>query len=57
MATSLSNLVNNHSKEIQKIKCTNCNNYFLEYTNCKDGLIEFKYLFCDKNFKKNLMKS
>ena len=57
MASSLSNLVNNLAKEIHKIKCKyepddkkckaceikykDCE-CFLEYTNFKDNLIEYK---------------
>ena len=58
MASSLSNLVNNCSKGIHKIKykyghnnkkCKTCGiiykvcNCFLEYTNFKDDLTEYKY--------------
>ena len=58
MASSLSNLVNNCSKGIHKIKykyghnnkkCETCGiiykvcNCFLEYTNFKDDLTEYKY--------------
>ena len=63
MASSLSNLVNNLSEGIHKIKCKyghddkkceTCRieyNYchcFLEYTNFKDDLIEYKCLCCKK---------
>ena len=58
MASPLSNLVNNLFEGIYKIKCKyrhndkrceTCQikykycNYFLEYTNFKDDLIEYKY--------------
>ena len=66
MASSLSNLVNNLSAGIHKIKCKNghddnkCELYgikykycdcFLEYTNFKDDLIEYKCLCCSKNYQ------
>ena len=66
MAGLLSNLVNNLSEGIHKIKCKfghddkTCEicgikyNYcdcFLEYTNFKDDLIEYKYLCCSKNYE------
>ena len=64
MASSLSNLVNNLSDAIHWIKCKyghddkKCEickieykycNWFLEYTNFKDDLIEYKCLCCNKN--------
>ena len=61
MASPLSNLVNNLSEEIHKIKCKhkhddkkcescgtkykNCD-YLLEYLNFKDDLLEYKCLCC-----------
>ena len=66
MASSLSNLVNNFSEEIHKIKCKygrndkkceTCSikyNYcdcFLEYTNFKNNLIKYKCLFCNKHYQ------
>ena len=64
MASSLSNLVNSLSEGIHRIKCklghddkkfeTRGIKYkycdcFLEYTNFKDDLIEYKCLVCNKN--------
>ena len=64
MVSSLSNLVNNLSKGINRIKCklrhddekrkTYTSKYkycdcFLDYRNFKDDLIEYKSLFCNKN--------
>ena len=64
MANSLSNLVNNLSEGLYRIKCKlghddkKCKTCeikykycecFLEYTNFKDGLIEYKCLVCNKN--------
>ena len=67
MASSLLNLVNNIPEGIHKIKCkyghsdkkcetsgtkyTDCN-CFLEYTNFKDDLIEYKCLCFNENDKK-----
>ena len=65
MVSSLSNVVNNLSEGIHKIKwkyghndkkCQTCRikykqcNFFLEYTNFKDNLIEYKCLCCNKNY-------
>ena len=52
MASSLSNLVDNHAKGIHKIKCQDCN-CFLEYEIVKENLIKYKCLSCNK---KNLNK-
>ena len=64
MARSLPNLVNNLSEGIHRIKCKFVHEYkkcktcrikykdydcFLEYTNFKDDLIEYKCLVCNKN--------
>ena len=69
MASSLSNLVNNPSEGIHKIKCTyehndkkceTCRvrykycNCFLEYINFKDDLIEYKCLCCNKNYQQKI---
>ena len=66
MASSLSNLVKYLSEGILKIKCTYRHNdkkcetcgttyevcdCFLEYTNIKDDLIEYKCLCCNKNYQ------
>ena len=66
-ASSLSNLVYNLAKGIHKLKCKNehdnkkcemCGKRykdcvcFLEYTNLKDDLIEYKCLCCNKNYEK-----
>ena len=65
MACSLSNLANNLPEGIQKIKCKYGHDdkksetcrikykycaCFLEYTNFKDNLIEYKCLCCNKNY-------
>ena len=66
MASSLSNLVNNLSKGIHRIKCKFEQNYktcetwgirykycncFPEYTNFKGDIIEYKCLCCNKNYE------
>ena len=63
MASSLSNLANNLSKGIHRIKCKfrhddkkrgiKCKycDCFLEYTNFKDELIEYKCLRCNQNYQ------
>ena len=66
MASSLSNLIKNLSEGIHRIKCKyrhddkkceTCRitykycDCFLEYTNFKDDLIEYKCLCCNKNYQ------
>ena len=66
MASSLFNLVNNISEGIHRIKCKyghddkkcqNCGikykycDCFLEYTNFKDDLMQYKCLRCNKNYQ------
>ena len=41
IATILSNLVDNLTEEIHKIKCKDCY-YFLEYESVKDNLIKYR---------------
>ena len=68
LARSLSNLVNNLSEGIHKIKCKfghddkkceTCRikykycDSFLEYINFKDDLIKYKCLFCNNNYQQN----
>ena len=68
MASSVSNLVNNLSEGIHRIKCKcgpddkkykTCRikyNYcdcFLEYANFEDDLIEYNFLCCYKNYQYN----
>ena len=48
-ATSLSNLVDNLTKRIHKIKCKECN-YFFEYERVNNDFIENKCLSCDKDY-------
>ena len=49
METSLSNLSDNLTKEIHKIKCKNCAS-FLEYENVKYNLIKYKQLSSKKDY-------
>ena len=62
MASSLSNLINNLSEEINRIKCKygqhdkKCETCgikykFFEYINFKDDLIEYKCLYCNNNYQ------
>ena len=53
MANSLSNLVNNLTERIQKIKCKDCD-CFLEYECVKNILIKYKCLSCNKDFLNKL---
>ena len=70
MASSLSNLVNNLSERILKIKFKNGHNdkncealgikycvCFLEQTNFVDDLIEYKSLRCNKSYQKKFDKN
>ena len=49
MATSLSNLVDNLTEGINKIKCEDCD-CFLEYESTKDSSIKFKCAYCIKDY-------
>ena len=49
MATSLSNVVDDLTIQIHKIKCNDCD-YFLEYENVKENSIKYKWLSCNKNY-------
>ena len=49
MATSLSNLVDNLTEGIHKIKCKDCD-CFLKYESIKDNLIKYKRLSCNKDY-------
>ena len=71
MASSLSNLVNILSEGTHRIKCKfghddekcetcrikyKCCDCFLEYTNFKVDLIEYKCLFCNRNYQHKIDK-
>ena len=49
MATSLSNLVDNLTEGIDKIKCKYCD-CFLEFESVKGNLINYKSLSCNKDY-------
>ena len=51
IASSLSNLVDNLTEEISKVKCKDC---FLEYESVKDNLIKYKCLFCNKDYSNKI---
>ena len=55
MATSLSNLVDNLTEGIHKIKCKDCD-CFLEYQseNSKDNSIKHKFLSCNKGYSNKI---
>ena len=53
MATSLSNLVDDLTERIYKVKCKDCD-YFLEYESVKDDLIKCKCLSCNKDFSNKI---
>ena len=55
MATSLSNLVDNLTEGIHKIKCKDCD-CFLEYEIVKDSLIKNKCLSCYKDYSNKIYK-
>ena len=72
MASFLSNLVNNLSEVISRVKCKYGHDYkkcqtcgikckycdcFLEYTHFKDDLIEYKCLCCKKNYQQKFDKN
>ena len=72
MASSLSYPVNNLSEEIHRIKCKDehddkkceaCRikykhcDCFLEYTNFKDNLIEYTFLYCNKCYQRKFDKT
>ena len=53
MASSLSNLVDNLTEGILKIKCKDCH-CFLEYESVKDNLMKYKRLSCNKNYSNKI---
>ena len=55
MATSLSNLADNLTEGIHKIKCKDCD-CFLEYKRVKNNLIKYKCLSCNKNYSNKELK-
>ena len=55
MASSLSNLVDNLTEGIHKIKCKDCD-CFLEYESVKDNFIKYKCLSCNRNYSNKIDK-
>ena len=53
MATSLSNLVDNLTEGIHKIKCKNYD-CFLEYESVKNNSIKYKCLSCNENYSNRI---
>ena len=69
MACSLWNLVSNlaegihktkckseHNNKTQIIKCKECD-WFLQYTNVRYNLTEYKCLYCNKNYQRNIVEN
>ena len=52
-ATSLSNVVDNITEGIHKIKCKDCD-CFLEYESFKDTFIKYKCLSCNKTYSNKI---
>ena len=55
MTTSLSNLADNLTERIHKIKCKDCDS-FLKYESVNENLIKFKCLSCNKDYSNKLHK-
>ena len=53
MTTLLSNLADNFTKGIHKIKYEDCD-CFLENETVKDGLIKYKFLSCNRDYSNKL---
>ena len=53
MASLLSNLVDNPTDGIHKIKCKDCD-CLLEYESVEDNLIKYKCLSCNKDYSNKL---
>ena len=53
MASSLSNLVDNLTEGVRKIKCKHCD-CFVEYESVKDNLIKYKCLSCNKDYSNKI---
>ena len=56
MASSLSNLVDNVTGGIHKIKCKDCD-CLHEHENAKDNSVKYQCFSCNKNCSKKLMKN
>ena len=53
MVTSLSNLADNLTEGIHKMKCKNCG-LFLEHESVKDNSIKYKSLSCNKSYSNKI---
>ena len=53
METSLSNLVDNFTEGIHKIKYKYCD-FFIEYDSVKVNSIRYKWLFCNKDYSNKI---
>ena len=53
MASSSSNLADNLTERIHKIKCKDCD-CFLEYESVRDKLIKYKCLSCNKDYSNKI---
>ena len=53
LSQPLSNLVDNLTEGIHKIKCKDCD-CFLEYESVKDNLIKYKCLACNKDYSNKI---
>ena len=53
MASSSSNLADNLTERIHKIKCEDCD-CFLEYESVRDKLIKYKCLSCNKDYSNKI---
>ena len=56
MATSLSNLLDNLTKTIRKIKCKDCD-CFLEYESVEDNLMKYKVHLVIKIIQTKLVRN
>ena len=53
MVISLSNILDNLTTVIHKIKCKDCD-FFLEYESVKDNSIKYKCSSCNKNYSNKI---
>ena len=53
MTISLSNLVDNLTEGIHKIKCKNCD-CFVEYESVQDNLIPYTFLSCNQDYSNKI---
>ena len=53
MATSLSNLIDNLTEGVHKIKCKDCH-CFLKYESVNDNWVKYKCLSCKKDYSNKI---